>query len=121
MTTPRLPTHRAPTHPGEMLLEEFLNPMGITQQQLADAIHVPYQRVNETIKTIKTLPLRTLRCLVPSGGTPILQITEWVRFVNFVSAPQIVKLLHCLVEIGRLYQKPEDGGLCGDFDRVGLG
>ena len=45
----RIPTHRAPTHPGEMLLEEFLNPMHITQRQLADAIHVPYQRVNEII------------------------------------------------------------------------
>ena len=47
MTMIRIPTHREPTHPGEMLLEEFLNPMGITQRQLADAIHVPYQRVNE--------------------------------------------------------------------------
>jgi len=45
----RIPTHRAPTHPGQMLLEEFLNPMGITQRQLADAIHVPYQRINEII------------------------------------------------------------------------
>lgn len=45
----RIPTHRAPTHPGEMLLEEFLKPMGLTQRQLADAIHVPYQRVNEII------------------------------------------------------------------------
>lgn len=45
----RVPTHRPPTHPGEMLLEEFLNPMGLTQRELADAIHVPYQRVNEII------------------------------------------------------------------------
>jgi antitoxin HigA-1 len=45
----RIPTHRAPTHPGEMLLEEFLAPMGLTQRELADAIHVPYQRVNEII------------------------------------------------------------------------
>jgi antitoxin HigA-1 len=45
----RIPTHRAPTHPGEMLLEEFLRPMGITQRELADAINVPYQRVNEII------------------------------------------------------------------------
>ncbi len=49
VTMIRIPTHRAPTHPGEMLLEEFLNPMEITQRQLADAIHVPYQRVNEII------------------------------------------------------------------------
>jgi len=45
----RVPTHRPPTHPGEMLLEEFLNPMGITQKELADNIRVPYQRINEII------------------------------------------------------------------------
>lgn len=45
----RVPTHRAPTHPGEMLLEEYLNPMGVTQRELADALHVPYQRINEII------------------------------------------------------------------------
>ncbi len=45
----RIPTHRAPTHPGEMLLEEFLKPMGITQRDLSNTINVPYQRVNEII------------------------------------------------------------------------
>jgi antitoxin HigA-1 len=45
----RIPTHRTPTHPGEMLLEEFLNPMGLTQRELADAIHVPYQRINDIV------------------------------------------------------------------------
>jgi addiction module HigA family antidote len=45
----RIPTHREPTHPGEMLLEEFLKPMGISQRDLADNIHVPYQRVNELV------------------------------------------------------------------------
>ena len=45
----RIPTHRSPTHPGEMLLEEFLTPLNITQRQLAEAIHVPYQRVNEIV------------------------------------------------------------------------
>ncbi|NTU53105.1 MAG: HigA family addiction module antidote protein [Chlorobiaceae bacterium] len=45
----RIPTDRPPTHPGEMLLEEFLNPMQITQRELAEAIHVPYQRINEII------------------------------------------------------------------------
>ena len=43
----RIPTHRPPTHPGEMLLEEFLIPMGISKRELADSIHVPYQRINE--------------------------------------------------------------------------
>ena len=45
----RVPTHREPTHPGEMLLEEFLIPMAVTQRDLADAIRVPYQRVNELV------------------------------------------------------------------------
>jgi len=44
-----IPTHRPPTTPGEMLREEFLQPLGLTQQQLADGIGVSYQRVNELI------------------------------------------------------------------------
>ncbi len=45
----RVPTHREPTHPGEMLREEFLVPMNITQRELAEAIRVPYQRINELV------------------------------------------------------------------------
>ena len=45
----RVPTHREPTHPGEMLLEEFLKPMALSQRDLAQGIRVPYQRVNELI------------------------------------------------------------------------
>lgn len=45
----RVPTHREPTHPGDMLLEEFLKPMALSQRDLADGIHVPYQRINELV------------------------------------------------------------------------
>lgn len=45
----RVPTHRAPTHPGEMLLEEFLKPLGLTQVELAARIGVSYPRVNELV------------------------------------------------------------------------
>ncbi len=45
----RIPTHREPIHPGEMLLEEFLKPMELTQRELAHGIHVPYQRINEIV------------------------------------------------------------------------
>jgi addiction module HigA family antidote len=45
----RIPTNRPPTHPGEMLREEFLVPMSISQKELAAAIHVPFQRVNELV------------------------------------------------------------------------
>ena len=46
----RIPTHRPPTHPGEMLLEEFLKPLGMTQTELAERIGVSYPRVNELIR-----------------------------------------------------------------------
>ena len=45
----RVPKFREPVHPGEMLMEEFLEPMHITQRELSNAIHVPYQRINEII------------------------------------------------------------------------
>jgi addiction module HigA family antidote len=45
----RIPSNRQPTHPGEMLREEFLIPMNLTQKDLADAIQVPYQRINEIV------------------------------------------------------------------------
>ena len=46
----RIPTHREPTHPGDMLLQEFLIPLGMTQRDLAAAIHVPFQRINEVVR-----------------------------------------------------------------------
>lgn len=45
----RLPTHRPPTHPGEMLLEEFLKPLGITQSAFAVRLGVSFPRLNEVI------------------------------------------------------------------------
>lgn len=45
----RLPTHQPPTHPGEMLLEEFLEPLEITQTAFAAQLGVSFQRLNEVI------------------------------------------------------------------------
>lgn len=42
-------THREPTHPGEILLEEFLDPMRLSQAELAKRMGVPIQRVNTLI------------------------------------------------------------------------
>jgi addiction module HigA family antidote len=41
----------APLHPGEVLLTEFLKPLGFSQNQLAMALHVPARRINEIILT----------------------------------------------------------------------
>jgi antitoxin HigA-1 len=45
----RIPTNRPPTHPGEMLLEEFLKPLHMKQTELAEKLGVSYPRVNELI------------------------------------------------------------------------
>ena len=44
-----LPEKRRPTHPGEILRYEFIEPLKMTQQQLADAIGVTRVRVNELV------------------------------------------------------------------------
>lgn len=67
----RIPTNRAPTHPGEMLHEEYLLPMGLTQRKLADAIHVPYQRINELVNGKRGVtPSTALRLAKYFGTTP---------------------------------------------------
>jgi len=67
----RVPTHREPTHPGEMLLEEFLKPMELSQRDLADGIRVPYQRVNELINRRRGItPATALRLAKYFGNTP---------------------------------------------------
>jgi addiction module HigA family antidote len=67
----RVPTHRAPTHPGEMLREEFLIPMGLTQHQLAKGIRVPYQRINELVNARRGVtPSTALRLAKFFGVSP---------------------------------------------------
>ncbi|MEN9579828.1 MAG: hypothetical protein RJA70_2837 [Pseudomonadota bacterium] len=45
-----LPSHRSPTSPGEMLREEFLVPLAITQSELAERMGVPVGRVNQILQ-----------------------------------------------------------------------
>ena len=45
-----LPTHRPPTHSGEMLLKEFLEPLGVSQVEAARRMNIPFQRLNAIVK-----------------------------------------------------------------------
>ena len=54
-----IPTHRKPTHPGEILLEEFLEPMGISQVDLAHRMGVSVQRVNTLINGKRDMTAET--------------------------------------------------------------
>ena len=51
----RLPTHRPPTHPGEMLLEEFLKPLGISQSAFAIRLGISFPRLNEVINAKRSV------------------------------------------------------------------
>ena len=44
-----IPKNRAPTHPGEMLLEEFLKPIGMSQKKFAEHLGWTYAKLNELI------------------------------------------------------------------------
>jgi antitoxin HigA-1 len=67
----KIPKYRPPTHPGEMLLKEFLEPMEISQQALAKAINVPYQRVNELVNGKRGItPSTALRLSKFLGNSP---------------------------------------------------
>lgn len=67
-----IPTHRIPTHPGEILLEEFLVPLGISQVQLASHIGVPTQRVNELVR----------------GKRGVTPDTAWLLSKAFTTSPE---------------------------------
>lgn len=64
----RLPTHQPPTHPGEMLLEEFLKPLGISQSAFAVRIGVSFPRLNEVINAKRSVtPDTALRLAKVTG------------------------------------------------------
>ena len=77
----RVLTNRPPTHPGEMLLEEFLRPMGISQRKLAMAIHVSYQSINELVNRHRGMtPRIALRLAKFFGMSPSFWMNLQLRW-----------------------------------------
>ena len=77
----RIPTDREPTHPGSVLLHEYLQPMQMTQRELATAIHVPYQRVNEVVRGRRGVtPGTALRLARLLGTTPDVWMSLQLRW-----------------------------------------
>ena len=64
-----LPTRRAPTSPGEMLLKEFLQPLGVSQTDLARRLGIPIQRVNTIIAGKRAVTAETALLLAAGLGT----------------------------------------------------
>ena len=64
-----LPEKRAPFHPGELLLEEFLEPVGITQTEFARKLGVDIQRLNGIIRGRRAVSAETAWLLSKALGT----------------------------------------------------
>jgi addiction module HigA family antidote len=70
---------RQPTHPGEILLEEFLIPMGISQSALARELHTSFRAINEIVNQKRGIPTEmSLRLSRYFGTTPQL----WLNLQN---------------------------------------
>ena len=67
-----IPENRIPTHPGEILREEFLAPLGITQVELASHLGIPVQRINEIV----------------NGKRGITPATAWLLADAFATTPE---------------------------------
>ena len=79
-----VPTHKPPTHPGEMLREEFLEPLGMSQTELAERIGVPFQRVNSLVNGRRGMtPDTALRLSIVFGTTPGFWMNHQLRWDLF--------------------------------------
>jgi len=63
------PSNRTPTHPGEILLREFLEPLGQSQVALADHLGIPVQRVNEIVRGKRGVTPETAWLFAQAFGT----------------------------------------------------
>lgn len=80
-----LPQNRTPTHPGEILLEEFLQPLCVTQVAFAAHLGVPVQRVNELVK----------------GKRGVTPETAWLLSQALATTPEFWMNLQAAHDLGR--------------------
>lgn len=103
----RVPKHREPTHPGEMLLEEFLRPLELTQRDLADAIQVPYQRVNELVNRRRGVtPSTALRLARFLGTSPDFWLNLQQRWELFHAARSEADVLQTIAPLSSAQPSP---------------
>jgi antitoxin HigA-1 len=80
-----LPENRIPTHPGKILSDEYLAPLGITQVALAAHIGVPVQRVNELVR----------------GKRGVTPETAWLLAQAFETTPDFWMNLQAAYDLAR--------------------
>lgn len=84
-----LPENRIPTHPGEILQEEFLVPLGLTQVALASHLGISVQRINEIIRGKRGVTPETAWLFAQAfGTTPELWLTLQANYDLALSRPE---------------------------------
>jgi addiction module HigA family antidote len=78
-----IPGNRVSTHPGVILLKEFLEPMSLTQKSLAGHVGIPVQRVNEIVR----------------GKRGITPETAWLFSAAFSTTPEFWLNLQALYDL----------------------
>ncbi len=66
---PLIPTNRAPAHPGEVLLKEFLEPLNLSQKQFAEHLGWTYARLNEIVNMRRGVTADSVLSFAESLGT----------------------------------------------------
>jgi addiction module HigA family antidote len=95
-----LPRNRLPTHPGEVLLEEFLAPLGVTQVAFARHLGIPLQRLNEIVRGKRGVTPATAWLLAQAlGTTPQLWMNLQSNYDLALNRPAVA--------IGTLVSAPE--------------
>ncbi|NNF12046.1 MAG: HigA family addiction module antidote protein [Gemmatimonadetes bacterium] len=80
----RVPTHQPPSHPGAMLLHEFLEPLGLTQTELAQRMEIPFQRLNSLVNARRSVsPDTALRLAKVFGTSPGFWMNHQLRWDLF--------------------------------------
>jgi addiction module HigA family antidote len=64
-----IPKNRISTHPGEILLKEFLEPMNLSQKSFSEQIHVSFQRINELVNGKRGITPESSKLLSKSLNT----------------------------------------------------
>jgi addiction module HigA family antidote len=94
---------QSPIHPGEVLAEDFMKPLGLTQYRLAKEIGVPARRINEIVQGKRAITPETALRLERYLGWPA---QVWLNLQSHYDVQRVVNdLKSALVKI-RPYAKP---------------
>jgi len=96
-----MPTKKLnPIHPGEILMEEFLNPLSLSQYRLAKDINVPPRRINEIVHKKRAISADTaLRLSRYFGTTPEFWLNLQTHFDLEVESDKLEKTIKMEVKV----------------------